>query len=160
MRSIFGQYFPAFGLNMEIYRVKKLSKENELQKLNQLCIINNLLQGLIQKKYERIGFLRSKKQMFGRHLNLNFWVLGSNNYYDNDNSMVKNGKRKYYKLATYFILDFSGLIHRLLVKFNTIESRISKSIVSVFSQLVLHGDDIHAILHLQYIILHLCKDTR
>ena len=98
--------------------------------------------------------------MFGRHLNLNFWALGSNNYCDNDNSMVKNDKRKYYKLATYFILDFSGLIHRLLVKFNTIESRISKSIVSVFSQLVLHGDDIHAILHLQYIILHLCKDTR
>ena len=57
----------------------------------------------------------------------------------------------------YFILDFSKLIHQLLVKYNITESTISKSLVSVLSQLVLHRDNTNEILHLQYIILHLAK---
>ena len=57
----------------------------------------------------------------------------------------------------HFILDFSKLIHQLLVKYNIIESMISKSLVSVLSQLILHRDNTNEILHLQYIILHLAK---
>ena len=33
------------------------------------------LQRLIQEKYSCISFLRSKRQMYSLHLNLNFWVL-------------------------------------------------------------------------------------
>ena len=72
--------------------------------------------------------------MFWRHLNLNFWVPGNEIYGDNDNKIVENSKRKYYERALYFVLDFSKLIHRLLVNYNTTESKISKSVVSVFSQ--------------------------
>ena len=61
--------------------------------------------------------------------------------------------------GTYFILDFSKLIHRLLVKYNTIEGRISKPVVFVFSQLVLHRYSTQAT-HLQYVILHCVHDIR
>ena len=43
----------------------------------------------------------------------------------------KVGKKKH-KGATYSILDFSKVINRRLVKYNTIESRISKAVASVY----------------------------
>ena len=43
--------------------------------------------GANTEKYGRIGFLRSKRQMFWRHWNLNFWVLVNNIYCDNDDKM-------------------------------------------------------------------------
>ena len=36
------------------------------------------LQRLIQEKYSCVSFLRSKRQMYSLHLNLNFWVLTNN----------------------------------------------------------------------------------
>ena len=73
--------------------------------------------------------------------------------------MFLNYKIKYCKPATYFISDFSKLIHRLLVKY-TIESRISNAVVfGLISHLILHSDRTHVIIHLQYVILHLYKDT-
>ena len=96
--------------------------------------------------------------MFWRHLNLHIWVLVNYIYYDSDKKKFLNYKRKYCKPAMYFILDFSKLIHRLLLKY-TIESRISNAVVFGLSHLILHSNSTHVIIHLQYVILHLCKDT-
>ena len=96
--------------------------------------------------------------MFWRHLYLNTLVLVNGIYCDSDEKMFLNYKRKYCKPAAHFILDFSKLILRLLVKY-TIKSIISNPVTFALSHLVLHSDSTHIIIHLQYLIFRLCKDT-
>ena len=92
------------------------------------------------------------RQIIWRYLNLNICVLVNGIYCDNDKKLFLNYKIKYCNPAAYFILDFSKLIHRFLVKY-TIESRISNPVIFVLSHLVLHSDSIHVIIHFQYVTL-------
>lgn len=78
--------------------------------------------------------------MLWRYVYLNFGISGIDIYCVNDDKMVESGQTKHYKPATYFISDSSKVMHEFLVKYNTIESRISKSVAFIFSQPVLHID--------------------